>query len=135
MDGGNLRKYVRHHSQCQAVQREARSKVSDLAEQKLFSLIQSGDWRAISFWLLTMCQDRGYKAPRDEALGDSTTSVMIGSVTIQSVPSGKWLSEAPDVLEGREPPSVTPLRVIEGDGRSVLGGRGGDELSPPDQPA
>jgi hypothetical protein len=115
MDGSNLRKYVRHHARCQVVQREARSKVSDLAEQKLYSLIQAGDWRAISFWLLTMCKDRGYLLPKDAAIGDSTTNVQIGSVTINPIESGRFLTESPVALEGREPSSVVPLRVIEGD--------------------
>ena len=97
---------------------EERQKLGDFCEQRLFKLISEGNERAILFYLTTMCKDRGYLAPKGTPLNaDVTNSVTIGSVVINPIRSGDHLAEPPDMLEGREPSSVVPLRVIEGDKR------------------
>ena len=95
----NSRLYIKNHARAKAVQHEARERLGDLAEQRLFKLINEGDWRAISFWLLTMCKSRGYALPKGAAANaeTSTTNVMIATVTIQPIESGKWLTSAPGV--------------------------------------
>jgi hypothetical protein len=60
MDGGNLRKYIRTHGKCRAVQLESREKIKDKAESELFQLLNAHDWRAIQFTLLTLAKTRGY---------------------------------------------------------------------------
>lgn len=101
MDASNLRKYIRHHVKCQAVQFEAREKLGDLAESKLIALVNAGDYRAISLVLLTICRNRGYVLPKGATIGDSVNSVTIGSVIIQPVKSGEYIG-GPDqpTIEG-----------------------------------
>jgi hypothetical protein len=108
MDGSNLRKYIRTHATCQAVQWEARQKLGDLAESKLVAMVNAGDYRAVALVLTTICRDRGYVLPKGAALnGEVVGTVTIGSVTINPVRSGEFL--------------VGP--AIEIDGRAVHGGR------------
>ena len=97
MDGGNLRKYIRTHAKCLAVKIEAREKIKDLAEAQLVQLLNAKDWRAVQFLLLTLGKDRGYTLPKGSSLNaeSTTNNVVIGSVTIQPIESGKFLSEAP----------------------------------------
>jgi hypothetical protein len=108
MDGANLRKYVRTHPRCVTVQIEARQKLGDLAESKLVSLVQAGDYRAIALVLTTLCKGRGYTLPKGSALNtEAMANVKIGSVNILPIKSGEYVG-------GPE---------IELDGRSVMGGR------------
>jgi hypothetical protein len=100
MDGGNLRKYIRHHAKCQAVKNEAREKIKDKAESELFQLLNQRDWRAIQFVLLTLGKSRGYVL-KDTTLntGDTTNSVTIQNVTIQSIESGKFVGDDGQLIE------------------------------------
>jgi hypothetical protein len=120
----SLQTMARNNSRIGRVLWEERQKVGDLAEARLFKLISEGDYRAITFYLTTMCRDRGYSLPKGTSLNTGDVSnVMIGSVVIRAVESGKYLAEPPDVTIEGPSATVVPLRVIEGDGRSALGGR------------
>jgi hypothetical protein len=95
MDPSNLRKYIRAHSRCFGVIGEAREKVKDLAESKLFESLNERDWRAIQFTLLTLGKDRGYVLPKGTPLNNEVTNnLVIQSVTIKPIESGKWLDPA-----------------------------------------
>jgi hypothetical protein len=110
MGRGNLQRFCKNHARVAAVLREEREKLGDLAEKKMYELIELGDWRAIAFYLSTVCRDRGYVLPKGAMLntGDSNTNVMISAVNILSVPAGQF---------------VPGESEIELDGRAVLGGR------------
>jgi hypothetical protein len=56
--------FVRTRQKCITVLKEAREALGDKAEQRLYDLIEAGDYRAIVFYLTTMCKDRGYVLPR-----------------------------------------------------------------------
>jgi hypothetical protein len=95
MDASNLRKFAQHHPKCLAVMREARAKMKDFAESQTIALMRDKHWGALQYFLSTQCQDRGYVLPRGAQLsGDTTNNVMIGSVTIQPIESGKFLTAA-----------------------------------------
>jgi hypothetical protein len=101
MDGGNLRKYVRTHPRCVAVQIEAREKIKDLAEAQLVALLNAKDWRAVQFVLLTLAKDRGYSLPKGSGLNaEVTNAVVIGSINIMPIESGKFVGDDTQVIEG-----------------------------------
>ena len=106
MDGANLRKYIRTHPRCQAVKVEAREKLLDLSEQRLFELIDQRDLKAICYHLSTQGRSRGYILPKGAALtAETTNNVVIQSVTIRAVESGKFVTgpdevDEPSVLGG-----------------------------------
>ena len=104
MDGGNLRKYIRTHAKCQAVKIEAREKIKDKAELELFQLLNDHDFKAIQFVLLTLARDRGYVIPKGAAIntGDVSNNVVIQSVTIEAIPSGKFVDDALESHRVRE---------------------------------
>ena len=56
--------FVRTRQKCVTALKEARDALGDKAEQRLYNLIEAGDYRAIVFYLTTMCKDRGYVLPR-----------------------------------------------------------------------
>ena len=59
-----LRHFVQRHPTCARALKDARDALGDLAEQRLFDQIEAGELRAITFYLSTMCKDRGYALPR-----------------------------------------------------------------------
>jgi hypothetical protein len=101
MDASNLRKFVQHHPKCLAVVREARAKMKDFAESQTFSLMKDKHWGALQYFLSTQCQDRGYILPRGTQLGgeSTTNTVVIGSVTITPIESGKFLDADGQAIE------------------------------------
>jgi hypothetical protein len=127
MDASNLRKYVRSHPRCVAVQIEAKEKIKDLAESQLVQLLNAKDWRAVQFTLLTLAWDRGYSLPKGTALtGEVINSVTIGSVTVQPIASGHFYDDNGRLLGPGD-------AVIDPDGSSILGGRVID--NEPEKPA
>jgi hypothetical protein len=96
----SLRKYIRTHARCQAVLREVREKVKDLAESGLIQLLNQRDWRAIQFVLLTLGKDRGYRL-RGVQLGGETVNnlVMIDKVVVNAVPSGEFIGGSGTTIE------------------------------------
>jgi hypothetical protein len=69
---------------CQAVEEEARQKVGDLAESKLFAMIQAGDYRAVAFFLTLLCRDRGYVVPKNALSGETARSPVLLSAPRRS---------------------------------------------------
>jgi hypothetical protein len=69
---------------------------------------------APSFVLLTLCRERGFVLPKGAMIGDSVSTVQIGSVTITPIRSGEF---------------VGPEIVV--DGRAILGGRKPDDDDEP----
>lgn len=59
-----LRHFVMTRHKCVTALKEARNAVGDKAEGKLYELIEAGDYRAVIFYLTTLCKDRGYVLPR-----------------------------------------------------------------------
>ena len=96
MDGGNLRKFIRHHPKCQAVKVEAKERMKDVAESKTFELMKERHWPSIQYFLATQCKDRGYLLPKGTQLntGEVTNGVVIQSVTINAVESGHFYDDS-----------------------------------------
>jgi hypothetical protein len=114
MDGGNLRAFIRRHSRCQAVQREARARILDLAESKLIQLLNDGDWRAVQFVLITLGQERGYVLKGATVnTGDVANTITIGSVVIESIPSGKFVDGDGQVIEQSVSGEIVDDRVTK----------------------
>jgi hypothetical protein len=120
----NLRGYIGNHSSCMKALKESREALGDLAEKKLFELIEQGDFKAIQFYLNTLCRDRGYGWTKDQMpMGDTGVGV-ITTINILAVPSGRYLTAAEVAeLEGQPPETYQPksrssehLRLIDGDG-------------------
>lgn len=63
-----LDKFVQAHPELQDVRVEAKEAMLDVAEDQLFSLIHTGDIRAITLYLKTQGKDRGY-TERQEITG------------------------------------------------------------------
>jgi hypothetical protein len=106
-----LRQFVFNRARVALVLKECREELGDIAEKSLYDLIIQHDFRAISFYLSTMCQNRGYALPKGAALAIGDTNYTIQSVNIMAVPSGTFLPPDPDA----KPVGVPFLRVIEGD--------------------
>jgi hypothetical protein len=89
---GVLRHFVDNNVAAAAALKDARAAMGDLAERKLYDLINEGHFPAIWAYLTTMCKDRGYVPAKGAAMNlGETTNVMIGSVNIVAVPSGQFV--------------------------------------------
>jgi hypothetical protein len=107
----SLQTMIKRYARLEKVVREQRGTLGDFAESQMVTLMSEKHWPAIQFYLSTQCRDRGYVLPKGTALNaEVSNTMMISSVIVNAVPSGKYLAEAP----GAE---------IEVDGRSLLGGR------------
>ena len=89
-----LKHFISNHSTCAAALKEAREALGDKAEQKLFELVEAGDYRAVVFVLSTLCRDRGYATPRGQSPlpAETDNSVTITAINVITVPSGEYLS-------------------------------------------
>jgi hypothetical protein len=109
MTRAELRKFVGNRSRCAKALKEARGGLADLAERKLYKLIEQGNLGAITFYLSQCAKDRGYGLPPGATLNLGDTNNFIGTVNIMSVPSGTFLPSDPD-----SKPVGTPfLRIVE----------------------
>jgi len=73
--------------------------MKDFAESQTIALMKDKHWGALQYFLSTQCWDRGYILPRGAQLGGETTnSIVIGSVTIMPIESGKFIG-GPDTIE------------------------------------
>jgi hypothetical protein len=79
---------------------DAREKMGDFAESRLFKLIDLGNQRAIEFYLASVHRRRGYGPQPGEALnvGD-TTNLVIQKVIITPIASGRFVDHA-TTIEG-----------------------------------
>jgi hypothetical protein len=97
---GALDRMVSRSSRLSYACHQERGGLTDFAEQQLFRKIQEGNVQAICFALSSRWgQARGYAPKGTEVnLGDTTT-VMIGSVTVNAVPSGTFVGGPESTIE------------------------------------
>ena len=100
-----------NHSTVARALRDERDGLIDFTEKKLFQRVNAGDTRAIIFTLSTIGKTRGWTLPRGTEVnfGDVSNTTVIGSVVINSVPSGKFVG-GPDDIDG---PNLLGGRVID----------------------
>ena len=96
--------------------KELREALGDLAERKLYDLIEAGDFRAITYYLSTMGKSRGYTVTFAGTALDASTNntAMLVEVNIVAVPSGHFLTADGKLAAPRPPDGSPALRVIEG---------------------
>lgn len=87
---GVLYKYIADRPLCAATLKDAREAMGDVAERKLFELIEAGDVRCIMYYLSTVHKARGYGVKRDDSLFENRPQVT--AINIVSVPPGQYLS-------------------------------------------
>lgn len=105
-----LEDYVRARARVEAVMKECRETLLDKAEGKLNQLIDDGDFRAVALVLTMLGKGRGYAMPKGSPLqADVNNTLVIESVNVVAVPSGKYLS-ADDV--GGVTIDAKPIEVI-----------------------
>lgn len=85
-----LRTYIGERPTCSQALKEAREAMGDVAERKLFELIEAGDVRCIMYYLSTVHKARGYGVKRDDSLFENRPQVT--AINIVSVPSGQYLT-------------------------------------------
>jgi hypothetical protein len=117
MSRPNFLRYCKHHSRAAAALADARQAMGDLAESKLFELIEKGHFPAITFYLTHCARDRGYTLPKDTPVtfgdtqnGDTQNNVVIGEINIIAVPSGRFVGSEPGNLER---PSILIRRSLD----------------------
>lgn len=83
--------------------KDAREALGDVAEQKLYDLIEAGDRHAIIYYLSTKCRNRGYALPsRGEDRGESASKqVFVHTINIISSDSGagETYTASPPMIE------------------------------------
>ena len=85
--------YIEKNPICVEALLTARENMGDVAEKKLYELIEAGDVRCILYYLSTVHRNRGYGLRQNEdpaALGHSGP-VIIETVNIVGIPSGTFL--------------------------------------------
>lgn len=60
---GTVRNYIARYEACATAQQDARERMIDLAEAKLYQLVQEGNVAAVIFTLKTVGKNRGYIEP------------------------------------------------------------------------
>lgn len=60
VDRSTITKYLKKHPELMPLVEEERERMIDLAENKLFTKINSGEWAPIQFYLKTKGKGRGY---------------------------------------------------------------------------
>jgi hypothetical protein len=91
-----LLRYIEKHEVCIESLEHARNTMGDVAEKKLFELIEAGDVRCILYYLSTVHRSRGYGmnvANAPEA-NSGRGPVFVETVNIVGVPSGTYLPPA-----------------------------------------
>ena len=91
----DLRFFISKSSRASAALKEARDKFLDVAEDRLYDLVEQGDLGAIKFVLMSIGKTRGYVLPTGTALENNQTNInVIEQVNIVPVPHGRFLSPA-----------------------------------------
>jgi hypothetical protein len=93
-----LMRYIDKHKDCVDTLAEARSRMGDVAESKLFDRIENGDVRCLLYYLSTVHRNRGYGLSAGDRLYDPGDSnpVFVDTVNIVGIPSGTFLPKEPD---------------------------------------
>jgi hypothetical protein len=90
-----MNRYVAKHEECMEAMEHARDAMGDVAEKKLFELIDAGDVRCVLFYLSTVHRHRGYAMrPGEEGAGGDNNGrgpVFVETVNIVGIPSGTFL--------------------------------------------
>jgi hypothetical protein len=86
-----LREYVADHTACSACAKETREAMGDVAERKLFELIEAGEPKAIMYYLSTVHKNRGYGLGKGQSI-ETNNNVHVGTIQIVAVPSGQFLA-------------------------------------------
>jgi hypothetical protein len=97
MSRANLMVMIRNRGRLSKALADARGKVGDTAEQKLFDLIEAGNLGAITFYLTSCHKDRGYGNPKELNVGDAR-NFMVQTINVVSLPSGRFLAPDSDDL-------------------------------------
>lgn len=108
----SLDRMVQRSSKLAWAVKQAREKMGDFAESKLFELIAQKDQRSIQFYLSSVHRRRGYGLQLGETiqLGDTNTTITLKAVNIIAVPSGMRCNTDGSIID--------PQMVIEHDGRT-----------------
>jgi hypothetical protein len=102
-----LRKYILTHPSVLYVYTECNEKLGDLAEQKLYELVEAGDLRAITYLLSTKHRHRGYqRAPQDTETPPSPL-VHVDQINIAAIPPGTHFTAQQLELEATDESSVS----------------------------
>jgi len=109
-----LRNYIADRKPCIAQLKEAREEMGDVAEKKLYELIEAGHFPAITFYLSTVHRNRGYGLGRNAQLPGVTNNVInqIESVNIVTIPSGTYLS-AEDIKQLAPTIDAAPIQRLD----------------------
>jgi hypothetical protein len=93
MPRATLVRYIDRHEVCMETLHAAREGMGDVAEAKLFELIEEGDVRCILYYLSTVHRGRGYgtRNEEDPAGSNGRGPVFVETVNIVGVPSGTFL--------------------------------------------
>jgi hypothetical protein len=94
-----LRNYVAKNALVAAAHAEAREAMGDLAEGRLFDLIDSGDVRCIMYYLTTVHRKRGYGREVPETAEHRHTHVH--TINVVGIPNGTYIDDpdAPPVID------------------------------------
>lgn len=88
-----LRSFIDQSGPCAKALYDAREAMGDVAEKKLFEMIEAGDVRCIMYYLSTAQRHRGYGVKRAEDAPFGEAKQVVNTVNIVSIPSGQFLSK------------------------------------------
>jgi hypothetical protein len=93
MSRQTLVRYIEKYPSCLEALLTAREAMGDVAEKKLYELIEAGDVRCLLYYLSTVHRSRGYgiRAEDPSANIGGGGPVMIETVNIIGIPSGTFL--------------------------------------------
>ena len=99
MARSSLARMAGNHSTVARALKDERDGLIDFTEKKLWQRVNAGDTKAIIFTLSTIGKTRGWTFPRGTELsfGDTTNNVVIGSVVIQPIKSGEFVTGPPEI--------------------------------------
>lgn len=88
-----LKRYIKARPQCAEAAIEAREKMGDIAEQKLFELIKNGDVRCLLYYLSTVHRNRGYglRPGENPFSPQENRPVHVETINIVAVPEGQFI--------------------------------------------
>ena len=92
-----LLRYIEKHDVCIETLGQARDEMGDIAEKKLFELIERGDVRCLLYYLSTVHRHRGYGLNNSDAPENNQGRgpVFVETVNIVGVPPGTYLPPPP----------------------------------------